>query len=189
MKGGRAQASQYAPAWQGSPYNRRTGNRRVALSLAAEVVRAMMGEQQQAPGAKDLWVKAVHGLEDPGGGWGSALQPPRQRGTREIGERTSVRATDEGDGKPWGVLAGIGGVRAVWPPLHGNTALIGLHLSPAGENPMAGGEGAGRKRAKSPWTRGMRACVGNARDVRPGPTVGPYRASLLPDRSHGCPSC
>ena len=48
MKGGRAQASQYAPAWQGSPYNRKTGNRRVALSLAAEVVRAMMGEQQQA---------------------------------------------------------------------------------------------------------------------------------------------
>ena|SRR5215472_2531028 len=45
--------------------------------------------------------------------------PPRQRGTREIGERISVRATDEGDGKPWGVLAGIGGVRAVWPPLHG----------------------------------------------------------------------
>src|SRR5215471_4507257 len=78
MKGGRAQASQYAPAWQGSPYNRRTGNRRVALSLAAEVVRAMMGGQQQAPGAKDLWVKAVHGLEDTGGGWGSALQPPRQ---------------------------------------------------------------------------------------------------------------
>ena len=130
-----AQASQYAPAWQGSPYNRETGNRRVALSLAAEVVRAMMGEQQQAPGAKDLWVKAVQGLEDPGGGWGSAPQPPRKRGTREIGERTSVRPMDEGDGKPWGVLAGIGGVRAVWPPLHGNTALIGLHLSPAGGKP------------------------------------------------------
>ena len=145
MKGGRAQASQYAPAWQGSPYNRRTGNRRVALSLAAEVVRAMMGEQQQAPGAKDLWVKAVHGLEDTGGGWGSALQPPRQRGTREIGERTSVRATDEGDGKPWGVLAGIGGVRAVWPPLHGNTALIGLHLSPAGEKPHGRWGGGGEE--------------------------------------------
>src|SRR5215470_3947776 len=50
---------------------------------------------------------------------------------------------------------------------------------------MAGGEGAGRKRAKSPWTRGMRACVGNARDVRAGPTVGTYRASLLPDSWSG----
>src|SRR5215471_11231321 len=104
----------------------------------------MMGEQQQAPGAKDLWVKAVQGLEDPGGRMGFALQPPRQRGTREIGERTSGRAMDEGDGKPWSVLAGRGGVCAVWPPLHGTTALIGLHLSPAGENPMAGGKGAGR---------------------------------------------
>src|SRR5215472_2529537 len=111
--------------------------------------------------------------------------PPRQRGTREIGERISVRATDEGDGKPWGVLAGIGGVRAVWPPLHGNTALIGLHLSPAGEKPHGRWGGAGRKRAKSPWTRGMRACVGNARDVRAGPTVGTYRASLLPDNWSG----
>ena len=94
-------------------------------------------------------MKAVQGLEDPGGRWGSALQPPRQRGTREIGERTSVKATDEGDGKPWGVLAGIGGVRAVWPPLHGNTALIGLHLSPAGGKPH--GRCAPRGASSYPW--------------------------------------
>src|SRR5262249_44117394 len=74
---------------------------------------------------------------------GFALQPPRQRGTREIGERTSGRAMDEGDGKPWSVLAGRGGVCAVWPPLHGTTALIGLHLSPAGGKPHGRGEGGG----------------------------------------------
>ena len=128
----------------------------MALSLAAEVVRAMMGEQQQAPGAKDLWVKAVQGWEDPGGRWGSALQPPRQRGTREIGERTSVKATDEGDGKPCGVLAGIGGVRAVWQPPHGNTALIGLHLSPAGGKPHGRWGGGGEETGVG--SRGSSAC-------------------------------
>jgi len=155
MKGGRAQASQYAPAWQGSPYNRRTGNRRVALSLAAEVVRAMMGEQQQAPGAKDLWVKAVQGLEDPGGGWGSAPQPPRKPSTQEIGERTAIRPTDEGDGKPWGVLAGIGGVRAVWPAAWEYRADRPPPLVGRGENPMAGVRREALRRIPGPARRNL----------------------------------
>jgi hypothetical protein len=118
--------------------------------LAAEVVRATMGEQQQAPGAKDLWVEAAHGWEDSGGSGALTPQLPRKTAVPERDRgRSSTTARGEGEGQPWDVLVGKGGVRAVWPPPHGNTPLTGLHLSPAGGKPHGRWEGGGQETGES----------------------------------------
>jgi hypothetical protein len=57
---------------------------------AAEVIGAKMGEQQQAPGAKDLWVKVVCGRERPGWRMGAIPQHPL---------KGSLMAADEGAGQ------------------------------------------------------------------------------------------
>jgi len=83
VKGGRSRG----PA-KTHPYGKATritgplGSRVVGPRLAAEVAGAMMGEQQQAPGAKDLWARVAQATE---GSESLAIWPNSSRGDAVLG--------------------------------------------------------------------------------------------------------
>ena len=61
LKGEALGASQHVPVWRGHPYNRDAGSRVVGREWQLRSAVARMAEQQQAAGAKDLWMQAVPG--------------------------------------------------------------------------------------------------------------------------------
>jgi hypothetical protein len=89
VKGGRSRS----PA-KTHPYGKATritglpGSRVVGPRLAAEVVGAVMGEQQQAPGAKDLWARAAQAK---GGLRAWAFGPDSSRGRPRYSVSTEER--------------------------------------------------------------------------------------------------
>src|SRR5262249_32628576 len=117
VKGGRSRS----PA-KTHPYGKATritgplGSWVVGPRLAAEVVGAMMGEQQQAPGAKDLWARVAQATE---GSESLAIWPNSSRGDAVLGldrEKGPIRRLSEGGGQPAsGQLQGRGARQPDWP--------------------------------------------------------------------------
>lgn len=131
-----------------------------------------MGEQQQAPGAKDLWARVAQATEE---SESMAFGPNSSRGR----PRYSAPAEERTRYKAWTKAAVNqqaasfrGGVRVsrtgrdlgIPPP-------TGSRLSPDGGKRHVRWGGGGQETGKAPRSWEMGACVGNARAVRPRPTV------------------
>src|SRR5262249_4029337 len=120
------------------------GRRGVGPRLAAEVVGAVMGEQQQAPGAKDLWVRVARATE---GAEGLAFGPNPSRGDAVLGldrGKDPTRRRAEGDGQPAsGQLQGRGARQPDWSGSGNAVADMPLPLAGWGKTPGPVGWGRG----------------------------------------------
>ena len=131
-----------------------------------------MGEQQQAPGAKDLWVRVAQATEGSESMALVAQHLPRETAVLDSTEertrydaRAKAAVNRQTASFRDGVCVSRPGRDLGMPPL------TGPRLSPDGGKPHVRWEGGGQETGGRAMVVEMSACVGNARDMRHRPTA------------------
>ena len=192
VKGGRSRS----PA-KTHPYGKATritgtpGSRGVGPRLAAEVVGAVMGEQQQAPGAKDLWARVAQAT---GGSESMAFGPDSSRGRprysvpaeerTRYNARTKAAVNQQAASFRGGVRVSRTGQDLGMPPL------IGPRLSPAGGKPHGRWDGGGEETGKATMDSGDARLCRKRQECAPGTSRGdvprlPATRSAMPSTLFG----